>query len=670
MPRTPFQQYIAAMLVAVLLTASFATLVTAAPGGAVATQETPLRATTVQGTIPGGEFAEIWLDLETKNIGETITLLTEWNTYDLGGLNFYVLDAGDRAAVVSGTPPRDANVSAGNPVRDAGNQQNAAIRATAQNYTVIVKNESNNDAMFTLSVTNGTLIDSSGNVVDPTAPVSSEDTADEDAVAEDAVAEDAVAEDAVAEDTTTAETATTETATTETAAITETVESDSSAAVSESGVVSAKELSGELPNQDDQHYFGLEPSVKDGTIKLLLSYEPQDKKELSRRLNFWVLNEEAFKKYQDGSRLSAVATAAGSTNNQTADNERVAEVDASGLTPFTVIVYNSSTVPAEYTLTVDGGLLIDDSGQSKTAAAAVAAPEAVTEEDADAAAATTAPSTDTTTTAAETAPASVSSDAGETYTVQAGDTLSKIALSVYGDINAYTVICEKNQVPDCNVIEVGDTLVLPTEAEVAAGTAEPVTAPAASTAPTTAPTVEVSEEITSSTELTTTAPISVSGSLSETATISDTVTSTETVSSETSTNTIVDVLTAEGNFKNLLASLEAAELLGALNTEDPLTLFAPTDAAFAELPEGAVTQLLADPSQLLTQILLYHVLASETMSSDLTDGLEAVTLQGKPVKFEVTDDGIAINGATISKADMKASNGVVHQIDAIILPPQ
>lgn len=132
---------------------------------------------------------------------------------------------------------------------------------------------------------------------------------------------------------------------------------------------------------------------------------------------------------------------------------------------------------------------------------------------------------------------------------------------------------------------------------------------------------------------------------------------------------IVDTAIAAGSFTTLVAAVEAAGLVDALKGEGPFTVFAPTDEAFAALPAGTLDALLADPSGDLTQILLYHVIEGKVMAADVTDGLEAPTLQGAPVNFTVADGAVKINDATIVTTDIETSNGVIHVIDAVITPP-
>ena len=131
---------------------------------------------------------------------------------------------------------------------------------------------------------------------------------------------------------------------------------------------------------------------------------------------------------------------------------------------------------------------------------------------------------------------------------------------------------------------------------------------------------------------------------------------------------IVDTAIAAGSFNTLVAAVQAAGLEDALRGDGPLTVFAPTDEAFAALPEGTVESLLADP-EALSAILLYHVIDGKVMAESVTDGLEADTLQGSAVKFSIVDGKPMINDANIVATDIEASNGVIHVIDAVILPP-
>ena len=132
---------------------------------------------------------------------------------------------------------------------------------------------------------------------------------------------------------------------------------------------------------------------------------------------------------------------------------------------------------------------------------------------------------------------------------------------------------------------------------------------------------------------------------------------------------IVEVATAAGSFKTLLTAATAAGLVDTLKGPGPFTVFAPTDAAFAKLPAGTLEKLLADPAA-LKDILLYHVVAGKVMAADVTKITSATSVQGSPIAIAVKDGKVYLNdSAQVVTTDIEASNGVIHVIDAVILPP-
>ena len=132
---------------------------------------------------------------------------------------------------------------------------------------------------------------------------------------------------------------------------------------------------------------------------------------------------------------------------------------------------------------------------------------------------------------------------------------------------------------------------------------------------------------------------------------------------------IVDTAVGAGTFNTLAAALGAAGLVETLKGPGPFTVFAPTDAAFAALPAGTVEDLLKPENKdKLVAILTYHVVAGKVMSTDLTEGMKAATVNGAEVTITL-DGGAKVNGATISAADIVATNGVIHVVDAVLLPP-
>ena len=132
---------------------------------------------------------------------------------------------------------------------------------------------------------------------------------------------------------------------------------------------------------------------------------------------------------------------------------------------------------------------------------------------------------------------------------------------------------------------------------------------------------------------------------------------------------IVDIAVGAGQFNTLAAALDAAGLVDTLKSDGPFTVFAPTDAAFAKLPEGTVESLLLPENKdKLIAILTYHVVPGNVMASDVVNLNAATTVNGGDVAIEVVDGNVMVDNATVVKTDIKASNGVIHVIDSVILP--
>lgn len=129
---------------------------------------------------------------------------------------------------------------------------------------------------------------------------------------------------------------------------------------------------------------------------------------------------------------------------------------------------------------------------------------------------------------------------------------------------------------------------------------------------------------------------------------------------------IVEVATNAGSFNTLIAAVQAAGLVETLSGPGPFTVFAPTDDAFAKLPEGTVEGLLEDKEQ-LTKILTYHVVPGKVMAADVQSLDTATTVEGSDLKIDASS-GVKVNDATVTQADIEADNGVIHVIDTVLLP--
>lgn len=136
---------------------------------------------------------------------------------------------------------------------------------------------------------------------------------------------------------------------------------------------------------------------------------------------------------------------------------------------------------------------------------------------------------------------------------------------------------------------------------------------------------------------------------------------------ENPTQNIVEIAASAGSFNTLVAAVQAAGLVETLSGEGPFTVFAPTDEAFAQIPQADLEALLAD-KEALTAVLTYHVVPGKVMASDVVKLTSATTANGQDVQIKVWDGKVMVDGATVVSTDIEATNGVIHVIDQVILP--
>lgn len=167
--------------------------------------------------------------------------------------------------------------------------------------------------------------------------------------------------------------------------------------------------------------------------------------------------------------------------------------------------------------------------------------------------------------------------------------------------------------------------------------------------------------------------------MTDEATATDETTTEETITEETEAaapeGNIVDTAVAAGQFTTLTSALESAGLVETLQGEGPFTVFAPTDDAFAALPDGTVDELMADPAGDLAEILQYHVIADEVWAADVMemDGQMVETVQGTELTVEVDGENVSLvdaagNSVNVTDTDIESTNGVIHVIDGVLMP--
>lgn len=138
---------------------------------------------------------------------------------------------------------------------------------------------------------------------------------------------------------------------------------------------------------------------------------------------------------------------------------------------------------------------------------------------------------------------------------------------------------------------------------------------------------------------------------------------------ESTPGTIIEIAAGDSSFSTLVTAVKAAGLAETLSGQGPFTVFAPTDEAFAALPEGTLENLLKpENSDSLRKVLTYHVVSGDLMAKDLSSG-QVATVEGSTVEVQVSSNGVKVNNANVAKADIDATNGVIHVIDSVLLPP-
>jgi len=136
---------------------------------------------------------------------------------------------------------------------------------------------------------------------------------------------------------------------------------------------------------------------------------------------------------------------------------------------------------------------------------------------------------------------------------------------------------------------------------------------------------------------------------------------------ENPTQNIVEIAAGAGSFNTLVTAVQAAGLVETLSGDGPFTVFAPTDEAFAKIPQADLEALLAD-KEALTAVLTYHVVPGKVMAQDVVNLSSATTVNGQDLEIKVWDGKVMIDGATVLSTDIEATNGVIHVIDQVILP--
>ena len=414
---------------------------------------------------------------------------------------------------------------------------------------------------------------------------------------------------------------------------------------------------GELNEQFAKHYLGLSVVDTGQPVTIKMEYDPQNSHLVDDSAGFYVFKLSGFDRYVNAAPPSESVFVSGSLESMDGIKRKVAEIGIENVGEIVALVtYNDTTMPFSYTLQGENVLFLDDSGEQVEGDRVVVQQPAAG-------------------TAASTSAGGTEVSLGGTYTVKAGDTLGTISSQAYGSTIYWSSICTANSLSNCDLIEVGDVLTIPSQAdadvyrtggaptpaattaataeatEVASPTATPEAMPGATETATPAATAEAMPEATATTTPAATAmpePTSDAGMMDD---------------------DLIEVAEDYEQLDILLLALDLAGLTTSVADGGPYTIFAPTNAAFASLPEARLDMLMAD-SDLLAETLRYHIVSGKLKVSDLSTQTSLTTLHGGTISLSTGDDGsLSVEGVSIVTSDVEASNGVIHFIHQLLPDP-
>jgi uncharacterized surface protein with fasciclin (FAS1) repeats len=402
------------------------------------------------------------------------------------------------------------------------------------------------------------------------------------------------------------------------------------------GAVQSVRVTGELNEQFAKHYLGLEVIDTGQPVTIKMDYQPQDSQQLDDNSGFYVFKADGFERYTNASPASATAFRTGSKQLMEGIKQKTAQVGADhASTIVTLVTYNDTTMSLSYTLTGENVKFIDESGE-QVDGDRMPAPAQTTEE------------------AATPAPTGTDITLGSSYTVQSGDTLGTISTRAYGTDRYWSAICTANSLANCDHIEIGDVLTIPTQAQADEYLSGSVATPAPTTDAMPAPTAEAMPEPTAEPTATPTAE-----AMPE-----------PTEEADSGLGNLIEVAEDYEELDILLLAVDLAGLSATISDGGPFTIFAPTNAAFATLPEARLDMLMAD-SVLLAETLKYHVVSGTLTATDLATQTSLTTLQGGTISISTNDDGeLTVEEVTILTSDVMASNGVIHFIHQLLPDPE
>ena len=567
------------------------------------------------------QFAKHYLELQVIDSSQPVKIKMDYqpqhnNTLDESS-GFYVFKQSGFDRYVNAAPPSESVFSTGSLETMGGIKRKTAEIGSAdasEIVTIVVYNDTTLALSYTLTGENVTFVDESGEQVvsgiTPAAPATSTPPASAREVA----------------------------AATPVAVVT-------------TGAVRSTWVSGELNEQFAKHYLGVKivDTGQPATIKMV--YDPQNSQQLDDSSGFYVFKQTGYDRYLNAEPPSDSVFLTGSLESMDGIKRKVVEVSVDDVSDIVALVtYNDTAMPFSYTLTGENILFLDDSGEQVEGDRVVVQPPAD---------GTTDP------------PAAVGTDItpGSSYTVQTGDTLGTISLRAYGSTTNWSAICTANSLTNCDLIENGDVLTIPilgqTDNNGTGGAATPAATaeampeatadamPEATAAATAAATAEAMPEATA-----VATPEATAEAMPE-----------PTSQADSGGSNLIEVAEDYEQLDILLLALDLAGLSATIADGGPYTIFAPTNAAFASLPEARLDMLMAD-SALLAETLKFHVVSGSLKTTDLASLSTLTTLQGGTIAVSTGSDGsLSVEGISIITSDVEASNGVIHFIHQLLPDP-
>ena len=559
------------------------------------------------------QFAKHYLELQVIDTSQPVKIKMDYQPQHSNSLDessgFYVFKQSGFDRYINAAPPSESVFSTGSLETMGGIKRKIAEIGSAdasEIVTIVVYNDTTLALSYTLTGENVTFVDESGEQVVSGSTPSAPATSTPPASAREVAAATPVA-------------------------------------VVTTGAVRSTWVSGQLNEQFAKHYLGVEivDTGQPATIKMV--YDPQNSQQVDDSSGFYVFKQTGYDLYLNASPPSDSVFLTGSLESMDGIKRKVVEVGFDDVSDIVALVtYNDTTMPFSYTLTGENILFLDDSGEQ------VEGDRVVVQQPAEG---TTDP------------PAAVGTDItpGSSYTVQTGDTLGTISLRAYGSITNWSAICTANSLTNCDLIENGDVLTIPilgqTDTSGTGGTATPAATaeamPEATAAATAAATAEAMPEATA-----VATPEATAEAMPE-----------PTSQADSGGSNLIEVAEDYEQLDILLLALDLAGLTATIADGGPYTIFAPTNAAFASLPEARLDMLMAD-SALLAETLKFHLVSGSLKTTDLASLSTLTTLQGGTIAVSTGSDGsLSVEGISIITSDVEASNGVIHFIHQLLPDP-